>query len=34
MGYATAVAVVLFLILITMTIIQMRFLRSGESDLA
>jgi len=34
MGYATAVAVVLFLILIVVTIIQMRILRSDESDLA
>lgn len=34
MGYAMAAAVVLFLILITITIIQMRYLRSGESDLA
>jgi multiple sugar transport system permease protein len=34
MGYATAAAVVLFIILITMTILQMRFLRSDESDLS
>jgi multiple sugar transport system permease protein len=34
MGYATAAAVVLFLILITITLIQMRFLRSDQSDLA
>jgi multiple sugar transport system permease protein len=34
MGYAMAAAVVLFLILITMTLLQMRFLRAGESDLA
>lgn len=34
MGYANAVAVVLFLILIVVTIIQMRILRSDESDLA
>jgi multiple sugar transport system permease protein len=33
MGYATAAAVVLFIILITMTILQMRFLRAEESDL-
>jgi multiple sugar transport system permease protein len=33
MGYATAVAVILFLILIAVTFLQMRFLRSGESDL-
>lgn len=34
MGYATAAAVILFIILITITIIQLRLLRSGESDLA
>jgi multiple sugar transport system permease protein len=34
MGYATAAAVVLFIILIAMTILQMRFLRAEESDLA
>jgi multiple sugar transport system permease protein len=34
MGIATAASVVLFSILITVTIIQMRILRSGESDLA
>ena len=34
MGYATAAAVVLFLILIAVTLLQMRFLRAGESDLA
>ena len=34
MGYATAVSVVLFLILVVATIIQMRILRSDESDLA
>jgi multiple sugar transport system permease protein len=34
MGYALAAAMVLFLILITMTILQMRFLRADESDLA
>lgn len=34
MGYATAAAVVLFIVLITMTVLQMRFLRSDESDLA
>ena len=34
MGYAMAAAMVLFLILITMTILQMRFLRADESDLA
>ncbi|HJZ46459.1 MAG TPA: sugar ABC transporter permease [Roseiflexaceae bacterium] len=34
MGYATAVAVALFIVLITLTILQMRFLRAEESDLA
>lgn len=34
MGMATAASVVLFSILITVTLIQMRLLRSGESDLA
>ncbi|MBK7894837.1 MAG: sugar ABC transporter permease [Anaerolineaceae bacterium] len=34
MGYATAVSVVLFLILIVATILQMRILRADESDLA
>ncbi|MCA9994760.1 MAG: sugar ABC transporter permease [Anaerolineales bacterium] len=34
MGYATAVSVVLFLILIIATILQMRILRGDESDLA
>ncbi len=34
MGMATAASVVLFSILITVTVIQMRLLRSGESDLA
>ncbi len=34
MGMATAASVVLFSILITVTIVQMRLLRSGESDLA
>jgi multiple sugar transport system permease protein len=34
MGIATAASVVLFSILITVTIVQMRLLRSGESDLA
>ncbi len=33
MGYALSAAMVLFLILITMTILQMRFLRADESDL-
>ncbi len=34
MGVATAASVVLFLILITVTIIQTRYLRAGQSDLA
>lgn len=34
MGMATAASVVLFLILITVTIIQMRYLRADQSDLA
>lgn len=34
MGTATAASVVLFAILITVTLIQMRFLRSSQSDLA
>jgi multiple sugar transport system permease protein len=34
MGYATAAAVVLFLVLVVVTILQMRFLRSGSTDLA
>ncbi|HEX6386665.1 MAG TPA: sugar ABC transporter permease [Anaerolineae bacterium] len=34
MGYATTISVVLFLILVTVSIIQMRFMRAGESDLA
>lgn len=34
MGYATAVSVVLFLILVTITFLQMRFLRADSSDLA
>jgi multiple sugar transport system permease protein len=34
MGTATAASVVLFLILVTVTIIQMRFLQSNQSDLA
>jgi multiple sugar transport system permease protein len=34
MGMATAASVVLFLILITVTVVQMRFLRASESDLA
>ncbi len=34
MGYATAVSVILFLILVTITFLQMRFLRADSSDLA
>ncbi|MBL8133258.1 MAG: sugar ABC transporter permease, partial [Anaerolineae bacterium] len=34
MGVATAASVVLFAILITVTIIQTRYLRAGQSDLA
>ncbi len=34
MGYATAAAMVLFVILILITILQFRFLRGNESDLA
>ncbi len=34
MGYATAMSVVLFLILVVITILQMRILRGDESDLA
>lgn len=34
MGYATAAAVVLFLILVVITILQMRFLQGGTTDLA
>ncbi|MEM8534886.1 MAG: sugar ABC transporter permease, partial [Chloroflexota bacterium] len=34
MGYATTVAVVLFVILIVVTIIQLRYLRADSSDLA
>ena len=34
MGYATAMSVVLFLILIVVTLLQMRLLRGDESDLA
>lgn len=34
MGTATAASVVLFVILITVTLVQMRFLRSSQSDLA
>ena len=33
MGYATAISMVLFVILIIATIVQMRILRSDESDL-
>ena len=34
MGYATAISMIVFLILITITIIQMRVLRADSSDLA
>lgn len=34
MGYATAVSVILFLILVTITFLQMRFLNADNSDLA
>lgn len=34
MGTASAASVVLFLILVTVTLIQMRYLRAGQSDLA
>lgn len=34
MGLATAASVVLFLILISVTLMQLRFLRAGQSDLA
>jgi multiple sugar transport system permease protein len=34
MGLATAASVVLFLILISVTLLQLRFLRGGRSDLA
>jgi multiple sugar transport system permease protein len=33
MGYASAMSTVLFLFLIIVTLVQMRVLRSGESDL-
>jgi ABC-type sugar transport system permease subunit len=33
MGYASAMSVVLFLFLIVISLVQMRVLRSGESDL-
>lgn len=33
MGYATALSMVLFLILITVSIVQMRIMRAGESDM-
>ena len=34
MGYASALSVVLFLLLVTITLVQMRLLRGGQSDLA
>ena len=33
MGYATAVSMVLFLILVTISLVQMRLMRAGESDM-
>ena len=33
-GYASAMAVVLFVILAVVTVVQMKFLRADESDLA
>lgn len=33
MGYASALSIVLFLVLIAITLIQMRFLRAGSSDM-
>lgn len=33
MGYATTISIALFLILVLVTLVQMRFLRAGESDL-
>ncbi len=34
MGYASAMSMVLFFVLITVTLLQMRALRAGSSDLA
>jgi len=34
MGYATALSMTLFAILIVITLLQLRFFRSDESDLA
>jgi ABC-type sugar transport system permease subunit len=34
MGYASAMSTVLFLGLVLVTLVQMRVLRSGESDLS
>jgi multiple sugar transport system permease protein len=34
MGYASAAAVILFLILIVMTLLQMRLLNANESDMS
>jgi multiple sugar transport system permease protein len=34
MGYASAMSMVLFLILVLFTLIQMRLFRAGHSDLA
>ena len=33
-GYASALSVILFIILATVALIQLRLLRAGESDLA
>ena len=33
MGYATTISIILFLILITVSLIQMRIMRAGESDM-
>jgi multiple sugar transport system permease protein len=33
MGYASALSILLFVVLLIFTILQMRFLRGGESDL-
>ena len=33
MGYATAISMVLFLILIVVSLVQMRLMRAGESDM-
>jgi len=33
MGYATAISIILFLILIFVSMMQMRLMRAGESDM-